>query len=113
VLVRRRISRSGAVVVAAGLLTASVFSATPVGASEPLSVKLHKLRMCESGDNYRADTGNGYFGAYQFAPATWHGLGFHGRPDHAKHTTQNRAARKLHAREGWKAWPACAQAEHL
>jgi hypothetical protein len=78
-----------------------------------LRVDLHKLRICESGDNFRADTGNGYFGAYQFSPSTWQSLGFHGRPDHAKAITQNRAARDLHARSGWSAWPACSRSEHL
>lgn len=101
-------------VVVAGVLVASgIAVAAPVGASEPMNIDLHKLRICESGDNYRADTGNGYFGAYQFSPATWHGLGFHGRPDHAHAVTQNRAARKLHARDGWGAWPACARSQHL
>ena len=106
-------SRIGAAVVAAGLLTASIAAATPVGASEPLAVKLHKLRICESGDNYRADTGNGYYGAYQFSLSTWHSLGYKGRPDHAKPLAQNHAARKLHARDGWQAWPACSRAENL
>jgi len=105
--------RLGGVVVALGLFVSAVATAAPVGASEPLKVELHKLRICESGDNYRADTGNGYYGAYQFALATWHGLGMHGRPDHARPIAQNRAARMLHARDGWRAWPGCARTEHL
>jgi hypothetical protein len=32
---------------------------------------LLKLRMCESGGNYQINTGNGYYGAYQFSLATW------------------------------------------
>lgn len=32
---------------------------------------LYKLRMCESGGNYQADTGNGFYGAYQFTYDTW------------------------------------------
>lgn len=98
---------------AAGLIASSVAAATPVGASASMKVELHRLRLCESGNNYRLDTGNGYFGAYQFARSTWRGLGFHGRPDHARAATQNRAARKLHAEAGWSAWPSCAQREHL
>jgi hypothetical protein len=91
----------------------SVATAAPVGASEPMKVALHKLRICESGDNYRADTGNGYYGAYQFSPVTWHALGFRGRPDHARAVTQNRAARREHARDGWHAWPSCSHTEGL
>jgi hypothetical protein len=78
-----------------------------------MTADLHKLRVCESGDNYREDTGNGYFGAYQFAPSTWKALGFKGRPDRAKAATQNHAARKLHREAGWSAWPSCSQTEHL
>lgn len=32
---------------------------------------LLKLRTCESGGNYTTNTGNGYYGAYQFSIATW------------------------------------------
>jgi hypothetical protein len=32
---------------------------------------LLSLRMCESGGNYQEDTGNGFYGAYQFTIATW------------------------------------------
>ncbi len=72
-----------------------------------------ELRMCESGGNYHADTGNGYFGAYQFAPTTWWGLGYTGYPDDAPPAVQDRAARQLEARVGWSAWPVCSQILHL
>jgi hypothetical protein len=29
------------------------------------------LRTCESGGNYQINTGNGFYGAYQFTIATW------------------------------------------
>lgn len=32
---------------------------------------LLKLRTCESGGNYAINTGNGFYGAYQFTIATW------------------------------------------
>lgn len=32
---------------------------------------LLKLRMCESGGNYRINTGNSFYGAYQFTIPTW------------------------------------------
>jgi hypothetical protein len=103
---------SGAVL-AVGLVVSSVAAAAPAGAGEPMKVDLHKLRLCESGDNYRENSGNGYFGAYQFAPTTWHSLGYKGRPDRAKALTQNRAARKEHSITGWSAWPACSKKDHL
>jgi hypothetical protein len=65
------------------------------------------LRLCESDNNYTEDTGNGYFGAYQFAESTWWGLGFPGLPSEASAAMQNAAAAKLQRLDGWSAWPAC------
>ena len=46
--------------------------------------KFRNRRVCESGDNYAEDTGNGYYGAYQFSLSTWYGLGpFTGLPSEA------------------------------
>jgi hypothetical protein len=67
------------------------------------------LRQCESGGNYKDDTGNGYYGAYQFALGTWHGLGFSGLPSSASPAVQDEAAQKLQARSGWGQWPACSR----
>ncbi|MFZ0664591.1 MAG: transglycosylase family protein [Acidimicrobiales bacterium] len=67
-----------------------------------------ELRDCESGGDWAADTGNGYYGAYQFALATWQGLGFSGLPSEASPAVQTQAAEELQARSGWDQWPACA-----
>jgi hypothetical protein len=69
-----------------------------------------QLRQCESGDDYQANTGNGFFGAYQFSQQTWTDLGFSGRPDLAPPATQDAAAQKLQAQSGWGQWPACSAA---
>jgi hypothetical protein len=68
-----------------------------------------KLRRCESGGRYGANSGNGYYGAYQFAPGTWRSLGYGGLPHEASPETQDEAARKLQARGGWRQWPACSR----
>jgi hypothetical protein len=78
-----------------------------------LDQELYKLRMCESHDNYQDNTGNGYYGAYQFALQTWEDLGMTGRPDQATPDMQDYAAKVLHARAGWGPWPACAAKEAL
>lgn len=39
--------------------------------SESLQQWLLALRTCESGGNYSINTGNGFYGAYQFMPSTW------------------------------------------
>ena len=69
-----------------------------------------QLRECESGDNYQANTGNGFYGAYQFSAQTWADLGYPGRPDLEPPVMQDAAAMKLQAEAGWGQWPACAAA---
>jgi hypothetical protein len=69
-----------------------------------------RLRQCESGGNYATNTGNGFYGAYQFTQSTWTGLGYPGRPDLAPPAMQDEAAQKLQARSGWGQWPACSAA---
>ena len=103
----------GSALLVTGFAVATVTAASPVSASESLKTELHKLRLCESGGNYHENTGNGYYGAYQFSEGTWRGLGFHGRPDHAKNKVQDHAAIKMHRADGWNAWPSCSHTEHL
>lgn len=64
----------------------------PVPASSNLSTWLLKLRECESGGNYQDDTGNGYYGAYQFSASTWDSLGTgYARADLAPPSVQDQA----------------------
>ena len=43
---------------------------------------LATLRGCEAGGNYQTNSGNGYYGAYQFNPGTWRSIASKvGRPD--------------------------------
>lgn len=69
-----------------------------------------QLRECESGDNYQANTGNGFYGAYQFTQQTWTNLGYPGRPDQEPPAMQDQAAQRLQAESGWGQWPACSAA---
>ena len=70
---------------------------------------LQALRRCESSGNYRASTGNGYYGAYQFSVRTWRSLGYGGLPSRAPAEVQDQAAIRLAQRDGWRAWPACSR----
>jgi resuscitation-promoting factor RpfB len=64
----------------------------PVPASSNLATWLAKLRQCESGGNYQDNTGNGYYGAYQFSPGTWSSLGTgYARADLAPPAVQDQA----------------------
>jgi len=43
--------------------------------TRPYRSWLYSTRMCESGGNYATNTGNGFYGAYQFTISTWHWAG--------------------------------------
>jgi hypothetical protein len=68
-----------------------------------------RLRQCESGGRYTINSGNGFYGAYQFHPRTWRNLGYPGLPHQAPPEMQDEAARKLQARSGWGQWPVCSR----
>ena len=76
---------------------------------EPVDDVWARLRRCEAGGRYDLDRGNGFYGAYQFTAATWHGLGYEGLPHEAPPAVQDEAARRLKARIGWSPWPACSR----
>jgi hypothetical protein len=83
---------------------------TPTASPAPSGGVWLALRECESSDDYQANTGNGFYGAYQFSQATWTGLGYPGRPDLEPPAMQDQAAQRLQAESGWGQWPACAAA---
>ena len=55
-------------VIASGVLAAAQFLGTPLAEAEP---NWDAVAMCESGGNWSANTGNGFYGGLQFAPGTW------------------------------------------
>jgi len=62
------------------------------------------IRQHEAGGNYATNTGNGYYGAYQFDIATWHAAGGTGNPATASPAEQDAAfARWWPGHHG--AWP--------
>jgi Transglycosylase-like domain len=89
---------------------ADASSEASAGEPPPLGGVWLELRDCESGDNYQTNTGNGFYGAYQFAGATWSGLGLPGIASDAPYWVQDEAAQRLQAEYGWKPWPACSAA---
>lgn len=66
-----------------------------------------KLAQCESGGNPATNTGNGYYGMYQFSLPTWKAVGGTGLPSDASAAEQTKRAKILQARSGWGQWPAC------
>lgn len=65
------------------------------------------LRDCESRNDYAINTGNGYYGAYQFSLATWQGVGGAGYPHLASPEEQDARAWVLLTVYGSQHWPTC------
>lgn len=68
---------------------------------------LSSIAACESGGNYATNTGNGFYGAYQFTLSTWASVGGSGNPAAASPAEQDKRAAMLYAREGPGPWPVC------
>lgn len=103
----RFLARTGIV---AAAVTVSLTLATPAQAAP----RNHwdRLAQCESGGNWRANTGNGYYGGLQFSRRTWTGFGggtYAGTANRATRLQQIFIAERVLRAQGWKAWPACSR----
>ena len=78
--------------------------ALPTSAS---SLNWAALANCESGGNPSENTGNGFYGMYQFTVSTWDSLGGTGLPSDASAATQTALAEKLYTEAGSGQWPVC------
>lgn len=68
-----------------------------------------KLAECESGGNWKINTGNGYYGGLQFSARSWRAVGGTGLPHQHSRETQIEMGKRLKAKQGWGAWPACSR----
>jgi uncharacterized protein YabE (DUF348 family) len=67
-----------------------------------------RIAQCESGGNWAANTGNGYYGGLQFSLSTWRANGGTGLPSEASREQQIAIATKVRdASGGYGAWPVC------
>jgi hypothetical protein len=71
------------------------------------SPTLEAIAACESGGDPTTDTGNGFYGKYQFDLSTWQSVGGSGNPAHASEAEQDRRAAMLYAQAGASPWPVC------
>jgi hypothetical protein len=65
------------------------------------------VAKCESGGNWHANTGNGYYGGLQFNMRTWKAYGGQGQPQHASRGHQIQVAENVKHHQGMRAWPNC------
>ncbi|MFM1722501.1 MULTISPECIES: transglycosylase family protein [Rhodococcus] len=83
-----------------------VVSAAPAHAA---SGDWDAVAQCESGGNWAANTGNGYYGGLQFSADTWGAHGGSGLPHNNSREEQIRVAEQVLATSGSGAWPSCGQ----
>ena len=94
----------------ATLTQAAAQKATAKPVSAPAtSEALAQLRYCEAGGIYDRNSGNGYYGAYQYSVSTWNNYGGYARADLAPAAVQDEKAKADVARRGYGAWPSCAR----
>jgi murein DD-endopeptidase MepM/ murein hydrolase activator NlpD len=70
----------------------------------------NEVAACESTNNWRINTGNGYYGGLQFSQSTWRAFGgtvYAPRADLATKEQQIAVAEKVLQGQGPQAWPAC------
>lgn len=78
---------------------------------EPLNdAQINFLGICESGMTANRNSGNGYYGAFQFSISTWNSMGTgYERADMAPLDVQISAVRRLLSRSSiWTQFPGCA-----
>jgi uncharacterized protein YabE (DUF348 family) len=74
---------------------------------------LARLRSCEAGGRYTTNTGNGYYGAYQYNISTWAGYGGYTLPSDAPAALQDERAWQTYQKRGWQPWPSCSKSQGL
>lgn len=77
------------------------------GHTDPGEAAWSRLRFCESGGVYTTNTGNGFYGAYQFDLQTWRSMGGTGLPSAAPYWEQDLRAKGLFWARGAQPWPLC------
>lgn len=71
-----------------------------------------RVAKCESGGNWKINTGNGYYGGLQFSRSTWRAFGgsaYASTANKATKAQQIAIARRTLAVQGPGAWPVCSR----
>jgi LysM repeat protein len=99
--------------VAASAPQAAPAAAAPVSTAAPASsggANWSAIAACESGGNWSANTGNGFYGGLQFTEQTWIGYGggqYASSANQATAAQQIAVAQRVVAGQGIGAWPVC------
>ncbi|HEY4421775.1 MAG TPA: transglycosylase family protein [Pseudonocardia sp.] len=93
---------AGAVAVGVPIAVAGTANAAPDNVWD-------RVAQCESGGNWKINTGNGFSGGLQFTPSTWRAFGGSGAAHQASREQQIAVAERVLATQGWNAWPVCSK----
>ncbi len=91
-------------VAACAVVGSLVFVGAGTALADPSASDWASLRQCESSGDYSINTGNGYYGAYQFDIPTWQSVGGQGLPSDATEKEQDYRALYLYRMRGWSPW---------
>ncbi|MFL6043854.1 MAG: transglycosylase family protein [Propionibacteriaceae bacterium] len=106
-IVKRAVGVGAALALSSGI---ALIGAAPAEAAEP-SV-WDRVAQCESGGNWKINTGNGFYGGVQFAAGTWKAYGgktYASQAHLATKPEQIAIARRVLAGQGPGAWPVCSR----
>jgi hypothetical protein len=94
----------------AGALAVAPMALATGTANADTGVNWDAVAACESGGNWSANTGNGFYGGLQFAEGTWLANGggqYASSADLATPAQQIAVAERVLASQGIGAWPVC------
>jgi hypothetical protein len=87
---------------------AKALAAAPAGTGSTTAPgNLEAIAACESGGDPSTNTGNGFYGKYQFTQSTWSSVGGTGNPAAASEAGQDKRAAMLYSQQGSSPWPVC------
>ncbi len=87
----------------------TVRTATARNLAPATAENMARLRLCEAGGIYSRNSGNGYYGAYQYNLSTWANYGGYKYPHLAPAAVQDAKFLETFSRRGWQPWPACSR----
>lgn len=79
--------------------------------SGDFAAALARLRSCEG--SYTTNTGNGYYGAYQYDLQTWGNYQGYPNAAAAPPAVQDQKVWETYQRRGWSPWPSCSRSQGL
>ena len=103
---RRQINWATSGLVTGGIV-GTLLASAGVAHADNMMMGWDAVAQCESGGNWAADTGNGFYGGLQFKPSTWRAFGGVGSPAKASREQQIAVANRVLDEQGPYAWPKC------